>query len=194
MLFNTSEPPSASDPAFADVSIRNRICKDVTRSRYFRTNLMKPVNTNSVYNELKQEKYAHIFHLLGFHPTKSKNPITRLLYPRKYTNAFSFQKFDIHSDHSETIQIEEYVFVCLLRSVLSNDLVPVYVSKEYNVLGEPYKAGRFLFGNLGFHRHQAIRTLLAENPASVREKSDFNIELYYLRIRANRRPGKVNPR
>jgi hypothetical protein len=97
--------------------------------------------------------------------------------------------------HRHSIRVSEYVFVCLLEDTVLNDIVPLYVSKEYNVCGdESYAAGRFVFvkpAPVGLPSHRYHYMLLAEESATAYTRSDFNVEQYYLEIRKYRQPGKV---
>lgn len=146
-----------------------------------------------VYHKLKQRQYSNIFRRIY---TESKNRIKNLLNLHEYTNPFARQEFEIlnsRSTQSFLVRAAEYVFVCLLKKQYQDELVPIYVSKEYNVSGsESYMAGRFVFRNREYPRHPEYHyMLLAEKPATVYTRSDYNVELHYLEIRKRRQPGKI---
>jgi len=79
--------------------------------------------------------------------------------------------------------LEEHVFVCLLLNWKNYDVVPFYVSKEYNLnlAGEPFKSGRFVFARfLPGVQNSFNYIILAEEPVNAYTGPDFNVELHYL--------------
>lgn len=147
---------------------------------------------------LLEESYSDVF-LRMYAPTTSLNPLTRYLYPYEYTNPYKLQEFKIFSiNYYPLLHFKEYVFACLLRSIVNSEKLNIYyVSKEYNLMdgdeNESYRAGRFVIGFRGTDPLSVFHTyvLLAENPAEAFVKPTFNVELHYLQIRKYRRPGKL---
>lgn len=172
------DPPSQLDPANSNARNRQRICEEVTGSGFFEWYAMSPVNLNAIYTELTQPRYFDIFHQIY---SPSGNTL-----PYKYNNPYNVKQFKVLDPMSMNFHIvDEFVFVCLLKQWASGDIVPFYVSKEYNVnLEETYKVGRFVFGENRF-------VVLAEETARAYSTSNFNLELHYLQMRKHRRPGKI---
>lgn len=88
---------------------------------------------------------------------------------------------------------EEWVFACpVIHWSNKDNIVLYYVSKAYNLnsLGQPPKWGRFMLGRDFGNQDGYDRVMLAEEPAIARIDPDFNVELYYLRLRTRVRLGK----
>ena len=198
-FFHVLDPPLARDTAHTDSGERQKICEDITRSGFFSWDFMKPVKMKKIFRKLQQPRYTNIFNQI-YTRTRSEDQVQRLLHPHinEYTNAYKRWQFHAidsieFATSTQTVSTIEHAFICLMKDSRGN-IIPYYVSKEYNLYGEGegvHVPGRFLF------RKPRIQTppnhyqiLLAEKPAVGIEKHNFNVELYYLGIRKYRQPGK----
>ena len=88
---------------------------------------------------------------------------------------------------NDLYHLREYVFVCPLENTRTQEVFPLYISKEYNVgpFGGWYKPGRFLFVT-----PDEYKPVLAEEPATAYVGLGFNVELYYLQMRKYIQQGK----
>jgi hypothetical protein len=134
---------------------------------------------------LRKPSYSNIFHQV-FRP--SRNPFKRLLSLHEYENSFTLRQFDVVvfvDEQPNHIRTSEWVFLCVMKHWHTNAIVPMYVSKEYNVAVDGlYTAGRFLFEE----RVESLR--LAEEPARTYTRRDYNVELHYLHQRKFHQPGE----
>jgi len=115
--------------------------------------------------------------------------ISQLIFdPKKmvYTNPYRLRPFQFISVLN-SFYLYEHVFICLLQHKTTNDIIPYYISKEY----DPSSALRFVFifpGNMPYPN-----LFIIESPAKVFERpSDYNIELHYLEKRRQHKPGKLS--
>ena len=160
---------------------------------------MKPVKMKKAFLQPQEPSYSDIFRRI-YNWTEGRNlsPLENALnlHRPSYINSFARMNFDIitlnRRGNFASIRTNEYVFVCLLKCKYTKRLVTHYVSKEYNLFNNPYKAGRFIFEIQDINRILNTSFVdLAEEPAEIHEGSNFNIELYYLEIRKYRRHGKT---
>lgn len=138
-----------------------------------------------IFRRRNHPKYKYIFNTL-YNRTSLQNSF-------EYTNPYEQRRFSMRISDSFDI-ITEYVFLCPFRDLSTLDLAPIYVSKPYNVspfADGSYMPSRFVIGNLIPTYLPAYNNLiLAEEPVVAYEKSDFNVELHYLRLRKYVKPGK----
>ena len=94
-----------------------------------------------------------------------------------------------NDDQQETdiLYIREYVFVCLMKRESSNDSIPYYVSKVYNLLNSL----RFIVLPKSESFEPFTHIMLAEEPAKVFGNIDFNVELHYLELRKYHSPSTI---
>ena len=148
--------PSSLDPASSNENVRQRICEEITGSGFFEWFGMEPINLSYT----SRQRYS----LPEQRPPEDTNPLRpRLIAVREPTTK--------HLYH-----IKEYVFLCQLKRRWSEELIPYYISKEYNLSVGAYKAARFVFGEERF-------VILAEESGHAYMSPDFNIEVYYLEMR-----------
>jgi hypothetical protein len=114
------------------------------------------------------------------------------LIPHPYLYArFKFQGF-VGNTYMTAHPFKEYVLICLAKKSHSNDIVPYYVSRRYNLIRNVtgtnyYKPGRFIFKPYT----DGLPTIaLAEEPAKTDTSIDHSIELHYIHIRRDNVPGK----
>lgn len=214
MIFCYSAALSQSeDPAIANADIRRRICQDIATSDYFLAQGGQPVTMFEIFKELKQKKYRDLFNQIYKKSStldvlkflwQSLNVMGTLSSPTRYryVNEFTPKKFKISgftkSQFCSSIPVEEHVFVCIIRKRSSpylTNLCPYYVSKEYNVFPKDlpsssittlYKPGRFIFK---LHEGLVTDVALAEEPSRAYTSTNYNVEMHYLQIRRNYRPG-----
>jgi hypothetical protein len=195
-----SEGPSQLDPALSDARIRKHICKDITGSGFFKAENMEPVKMSKVLSELRSPRYTDIFRRIYTSGAPRQNAIVNLLYPYMYSNPYSVLEFSVDGVQRglvAEIRFREHVFACIVRNRYSRDLLAYYVSKEYNVLNNSYMPGRFVFRKNDDDHPSYARIIfsaiaLAEEPATIYQRPNYNLELHYLRIRKHRRPGKIS--
>ena len=195
--FHVPDPLSTQDPALTDSRIRKKICRDITKSGFFYWDILKPVKMKKIFRKLQQPRYTNIFNQI-YTRTNPADQVQRLLHLHVYEYTNEYKRWQFHAINSidfatstRTISTTEYAFICLMQDS-RNNIKTYYVSKEYNLYGDgAYVAGRFLFRK---SRMQAppnhYQILLAEEPAVVIHRYNFNVELYYLGIRKYRQPGK----
>lgn len=115
----------------------------------------------------------------------------------KYENPYALRQLKVSGfvgdAYRENIAVQEHVFVCLTSGSHIDEIFPYYVSKEYNVglnqSSTAYIPGRFIFSYLT-RKLEAF----AEEPARARISPEFNVELHYLEIRKNYKPGRMTGR
>lgn len=174
--------PSVADPATMNASMRQQICDDIANSGIFHLLNFVPVDTKKIFNKRNNPTYSAMFHRLYISTNGSY----------KYENQYTRQTLRVSVDLYE---FEEYLFVCPLKSLYGRDIIPFYISKEYDVssLDEHYMPARFVFKRfLPGHPNAHYYTLLAEQPANVHAEPDFNVEIHYLQMRKYIEPGKMS--
>lgn len=131
------------------------------------------------YVDLYLPKYSNIARQIYGSTAHQDSPV--------YTNEYGLLEFSLgNNEDSPTYILKEYVFVCLSRNSVSGDIMPFYVSKEYNVgsLERFYKPGRFVFTDFVLEQPPTYNyILLAEEPADAYIPPGFNVELYFLQIK-----------
>lgn len=176
------DAPSEADPTKSDAGFRERICEVITSSRFFCMWHLVPIDTKELWSNRNHPEYSEVF--------------KQIYSPASLENSYNYQ----NSYREETFQLAksqhpfmEHVFICPIKDSSNEFIRPLYVSKEYNVgpFGEHlYKPGRFLFGNFTpNHSHPYVNVMLVENPAIVFTEPNFNVEIYYLQMRKNTKPG-----
>jgi hypothetical protein len=166
---------STDAPSGIDSEIRRLICEDISRSGFFLWAESSPT-----------------FDSLNLNHPRILNR-TSIANPQDSTELTNAYRERILNFVVGTGKFREYVFTCYLKDWLYGDTHSFYVSKEYNVAppdAVSYKPGRFVFEDRGRDPLLSFDDLvLAEEPANVYTEPEFNIELYYLRVRKHMQPG-----
>lgn len=145
-----------------------------------------PIDLIKMYDDLRYPYYDGIYHLIYSSPHLAN----------EYTNPYRHLEF--HG--AEAGDFKEHVFVCLSRFWTYGAILPIYVSKEYDVSPPfvvPRKKGRFVIGHERRSTPSPVSPifydfiLLAEEPAVANTEPGFNVELYFLNIREYIQPGSV---
>lgn len=112
-----------------------------------------------------------------------------------YSKPYIQRKF-LAGPYNARRRFQEYLFVCPLKDLLTDSVIPLYVSKEYEVGW--HKPGRFVFTNRFTSpqmnnnvEHSYDFVILAEEPARGFTEKEFDLEFHYLKIREYRQPGKT---
>lgn len=187
VLCHVSDAPSKLNPSIRDAATRLRICDDISNSGVFEIygdGALEAVDMTQIYSELQEPKYSSLFHRIYSPAPKSQNSQHALhVYTNSYTKQeFVLTKFALNQNHEYTpvsFANEEYVFVCLLKRKNSKDIVPFYVTKEYDM----QYGRRYVFLNTD------TEIMLAEKPAKSKVRPDFNVELHYIEVRKRRESG-----
>jgi hypothetical protein len=158
------------------------------------------MNKRSIRKKLeRKDKYRNIFNEI-YEQSPDRRTCFRLRPKYDYVNPYRLQSVRVDGvvdGRSSVVSRRDYAFVCLIKDRTrryANRLIPYYVSKEYNVIsGQTSQriAGRFVFKQPPANIQLV---LLAEEPATVHENPDDNIELQYLQRRRNHDPGKIGKR
>jgi hypothetical protein len=167
--------------------VRQRVCEDVTNSGFFGRRDMIPIDIRKVRLDWNHPRYRNIFFKI-FNATDSGN-----FY--EYFNPYIEREFKMKMSPGHYVRavVTEHVFVCPVKSLLTNDTILFYVSKEYNLRpsGEPNKPGRFVFGNFVSGSLPKHTLMLADVPADVYVEGNFDVESHYLGMRKYIEPGKI---
>jgi len=75
---------------------------------------------------------------------------------------------------------EEYAFLCFVKEVGSNFIIPFHVSKAYNVR-QGLHSHRFIF--LDKEKFDGSTLMLVERSGEAYTRPDFNVELHYLELK-----------
>ena len=155
--------PHELDPVVVDARVRLEICEDVRTSELFiETHEKLPLSTQIALTNENSAPYAQReFKLTYFILNENHEYI-----PRPFKN-------------------KEYIFVCWFQNKTTNDVVPLHVSKVY---GWRFNR-RYIVLEKSFP-HETQRVMLAEKPATVYARPDFNVELHYLEVRKHYKSGK----
>lgn len=136
---------------------------------------------DEIYDKLSKEKKYIFEKIYG----KTTNRNSKLEYKNPYIIIGKEILFRESSDGPIFRVVKEYLFICVAKVQATNELVPFYVTQEYNTSEEGiehYVAGRFVFiGDLK-DRKQLYLVALAEESAIPLIKY-LDIENYYLQKR-----------
>jgi hypothetical protein len=147
------------------------------------------VTMAEIYDELgRLPKYATIFRQI-YRPVDDTH---------EYINPYSQQEFEFinfvlgedRDYRPVSVKREESVFMCSLRERLSDDIVPFYVSKAYDVRdGRRYVLSGRSRAIGPDENDQDIGLMLVKKSAEAYVSLHFNVELHYLEVKKHYRAG-----